>query len=251
MSRSENSLDTKAVLITGGARRIGAAIARVLHAAGLDVIIHYRHSADAALALQEELHAHRPGSVTLCQADLTNSGACETLAQCAHQAFGRLDALINNASAFYPTPVDRATEAQWDDLFAVNLKAPFFLAQACTPMLARHNGAIINLADIYAKRPLAQHPIYSAAKAGLISLTRSLARDLGPDIRVNAIAPGAVLWPETGISDANRDEIVQRTPLRRLGSPEDIARTVRFLLQDAPFITGQVINVDGGRSAVL
>jgi pteridine reductase len=136
-------------------------------------------------------------------------------------------------------------------LFAVNLKAPFFLAQACAPMLAMHNGAIINLADIYAKRPLAQHPIYSAAKAGLISLTCSLARDLGPDIRVNAIAPGAVLWPETSISDENRDEIVQRTPLRRLGSPQDIARTVRFLLRDAPFITGQVINVDGGRSAVL
>jgi pteridine reductase len=250
MTRSKNPLDTKAVLITGGARRIGAAIARVLHAAGMDVIIHYRHSADAAFALQEELHAHRPGSVTLCQADLTNSGAYETLTQCAHQAFGRLDALINNASAFYPTPVDRATQAQWDDLFAINLKAPFFLAQACAPMLALHNGAIINLADIYAKRPLAQHPIYSAAKAGLISLTRSLARDLGPDIRVNAIAPGAVLWPETGISDENRDEIVQRTPLRRLGSPEDIARTVCFLLRDAPFITGQVINVDGGRSAV-
>jgi len=251
MSRSENSLETKAVLITGGARRIGAAITRTLHAAGMDVIVHYRHSADAALALQEELHAHRSGSVTLCQADLTNPGACETLTQCTHQAFGRLDALINNASAFYPTPVDRATEAQWEDLFAVNLKAPFFLAQACAPMLAMHNGAIINLADIYAKRPLAQHPIYSAAKAGLISLTRSLARDLGPDIRVNAIAPGAVLWPETSISDENRDEIVQRTPLRRLGSPQDIARTVRFLLRDAPFITGQVINVDGGRSAVL
>ena len=251
MSSPENSFDTKAVLITGGARRIGAAIARVLHAAGLDVIIHYRHSADAALALQEELHEHRPGSVRLCQADLTNPGACQTLTQCAHQAFGRLDALINNASAFYPTPVDKATEAQWDDLFAINLKAPFFLAQACAPMLAMHNGAIINLADIYAKRPLAQHPIYSAAKAGLISLTRSLARDLGPDIRVNAIAPGAVLWPETGISDENQDEIVQRTPLRRLGSPEDVARTVRFLLRDAPFITGQVINVDGGRSAVL
>ena len=179
MSSPENSFDTKAVLITGGARRIGAAIARVLHAAGLDVIIHYRHSADAALALQEELHEHRPGSVRLCQADLTNPGACQTLTQCAHQAFGRLDALINNASAFYPTPVDKATEAQWDDLFAINLKAPFFLAQACAPMLAMHNGAIINLADIYAKRPLAQHPIYSAAKAGLISLTRSLARDLG------------------------------------------------------------------------
>jgi len=250
MSRSENSPNTKAVLITGGARRIGAAITRVLHATGMDVIVHYRNSADAALALQEELHAHRPGSVTLCQADLTNSGACETLTQCAHQAFGRLDALINNASAFYPTPVDRATEAEWEDLFAVNLKAPFFLAQACAPMLAMQSGAIINLADIYAKRPLAQHPIYSAAKAGLISLTRSLARDLGPEIRVNAIAPGAVLWPETRESDENQDEIVQRTPLRRLGSPQDVARTVRFLLRDAPFITGQVINVDGGRSAV-
>ena len=163
MSRSENSSNTKAVLITGGARRIGAAITRLLHATGMDVIVHYRNSADAALALQEELHAHRPGSVTLCQADLTNSGACETLTQCAHQAFGRLDALINNASAFYPTPVDRATEAEWEDLFAVNLKAPFFLAQACAPMLAMQSGAIINLADIYAKRPLAQHPIqYSA-----------------------------------------------------------------------------------------
>ena len=250
MSRSENSSNTKAVLITGGARRIGAAITRLLHATGMDVIVHYRNSADAALALQEELHAHRPGSVTLCQADLTNSSACETLTQCAHQAFGRLDALINNASAFYPTPVDRATEAEWEDLFAVNLKAPFFLAQACAPMLAMQSGAIINLADIYAKRPLAQHPIYSAAKAGLISLTRSLARDLGPEIRVNAIAPGAVLWPETRESDENQDEIVQRTPLRRLGSPQDVARTVRFLLRDAPFITGQVINVDGGRSAV-
>ncbi len=237
------------MLITGGARRIGASITRVLHAAGMNVIVHYRDSVDAALALQQELQTPRPDSVALCPADLADPAALQTLAQCAGEAFGRLDALVNNASAFFPTPVEQTTETQWETLFAINLKAPFFLTQACAPALAAQAGAIINLTDIYAERPLAQHPVYSATKAGLVALTRSLAQELGPKIRVNAIAPGAILWPEASRSQGSREQIIRRTPLGRLGEAEDIARTVLFLLHDAPFITGQVLNVDGGRSA--
>jgi len=245
----DHSLKSKAALVTGGARRIGAAIARTLHDAGMDLVIHFRHSAAEARSLADELNDTRPNSVVLVEGDLENSEDCATLAQQAIEAFGRMDALINNASAFFPTPIGEVTNDQWETLMGVNLKAPFFLSQACAKALASTHGAIINLTDIYAERPLPHHPVYSASKAGLVALTRSLAQELGPNVRVNAIAPGAIIWPESGDSEENQNEIIRRTPLGRLGEPQDIAGTVMFLLRDAPFITGQIINVDGGRSA--
>jgi len=249
MASTDHSLKSKAALVTGGARRIGAAIARTLHDAGMDLVIHFRHSAAEARSLADELNDTRPNSVVLVEGDLENSEDCATLAQQAIEAFGRMDALINNASAFFPTPIGEVTNDQWETLMGVNLKAPFFLSQACAKALASTHGAIINLTDIYAERPLPHHPVYSASKAGLVALTRSLAQELGPDVRVNAIAPGAIIWPESGDSEENQNEIIRRTPLGRLGEPQDIAGTVMFLLRDAPFITGQIINVDGGRSA--
>jgi len=249
MASTDHSLKSKAALVTGGARRIGTAIARTLHDAGMDLVIHFRHSAAEARSLADELNDTRPNSVALVEGDLENSEDCATLAQQAIEAFGRMDALINNASAFFPTPIGEVTNDQWETLMGVNLKAPFFLSQACAKALASTHGAIINLTDIYAERPLPHHPVYSASKAGLVALTRSLAQELGPNVRVNAIAPGAIIWPESGDSEENQNEIIRRTPLGRLGEPQDIAGTVMFLLRDAPFITGQIINVDGGRSA--
>jgi len=249
MASTDHSLKSKAALVTGGARRIGTAIARTLHDAGMDLVIHFRHSAAEARSLADELNDTRPNSVALVEGDLENSEDCATLAQQAIEAFGRMDALINNASAFFPTPIGEVTNDQWETLMGVNLKAPFFLSQACAKALAATHGAIINLTDIYAERPLPHHPVYSASKAGLVALTRSLAQELGPNVRVNAIAPGAIIWPESGDSEENQNEIIRRTPLGRLGEPQDIAGTVMFLLRDAPFITGQIINVDGGRSA--
>jgi pteridine reductase len=241
-------LDSKVALITGGARRIGAAIARTLHAEGMNLIIHYRNSGDNAKTLADELNQHRSGSVALAKADLEKTEDCSRLAQQAIDAFGRIHALINNASAFFPTPLGEISQKHWETLLGVNLKAPFFLSQACAEALTSTQGAIINLTDIYAKRPLPKHLVYSVSKAGLVALTHSLAQELGPDVRVNAIAPGAILWPESGDTQENQEEIIRRTPLGRLGDPGDIAGTVLFLLRDAPFITGQVINVDGGRS---
>ena len=249
MPGTENSLDSKVALITGGARRIGAAIARTLHAEGMNLIIHYRNSGDNAKTLADELNQHRLGSVALAKADLEKTEDCSRLAQQAIDAFGRIHALINNASAFFPTPLGEISQKHWETLLGVNLKAPFFLSQACAEALTSTQGAIINLTDIYAKRPLPKHLVYSVSKAGLVALTHSLAQELGPDVRVNAIAPGAILWPESGDTQENQEEIIRRTPLGRLGDPGDIAGTVLFLLRDAPFITGQVINVDGGRSA--
>lgn len=249
MPDTEHSLDSKVALITGGARRIGAAIARTLHAEGMNLIVHYRNSVDNAQSLADDLNRYRSGSVALARADLEKTEDCSSLAQQAVDAFGRIDALINNASAFSPTPIGKVSEAHWDTLIGVNLKAPFFLSQACAEALTSTRGTIINLTDIYAERPLPKHPVYSASKAGLLTLTRSLAQELSPDVRVNAIAPGAILWPESGDTQENQEEIIRRTPLGRLGDPDDIAGTVLFLLRDAPFITGQVINVDGGRSA--
>ena len=248
MPGTEHSLDSKVALITGGARRIGAAIARTLHAEGMNLIIHYRNSGDNAKTLADELNQHRSGSVALAKADLEKTEDCSRLAQQAIDAFGRIHALINNASAFFPTPLGEISQKHWETLLGVNLKAPFFLSQACAEALTSTQGAIINLTDIYAKRPLPKHLVYSVSKAGLVALTRSLAQELGPDVRVNAIAPGAILWPESGDTQENQEEIIRRTPLGRLGDPGDIAGTVLFLLRDAPFITGQVINVDGGRS---
>ena len=248
MPGTEHSLDSKVALITGGARRIGAAIARTLHAEGMNLIIHYRNSGDNAKTLADELNQHRSGSVALAKADLEKTEDCSRLAQQAIDAFGRIHALINNASAFFPTPLGEISQKHWETLLGVNLKAPFFLSQACAEALTLTQGAIINLTDIYAKRPLPKHLVYSVSKAGLVALTHSLAQELGPDVRVNAIAPGAILWPESGDTQENQEEIIRRTPLGRLGDPGDIAGTVLFLLRDAPFITGQVINVDGGRS---
>jgi pteridine reductase len=243
-----STLDGRAVLITGGARRVGAEVARTLHGAGADLLIHYRHSVAEAEALADELERMRPGSVAIEQADLLDPHAPERLVRACLAKFGRLDVLINNASTFYPTEVGEITVAQWDDLLGSNLKAPLFLSQAAAPSLRVQHGLIINMIDIHALRPLKRHVVYSTAKAGLAMLTRSLARELGPEVRVNGIAPGPVLWPEHAMDADLQREITAKTALKRHGTPQDIARTVLFLAKDAPYITGQIIAVDGGRS---
>jgi pteridine reductase len=238
----------KAALVTGAARRVGAAIATALHAAGASVVVHYRSSAEEADALAGQLNSIRPGSATLAQCDLLDCAAVKDLARAAATAFGGLDILVNNASSFYPTPLGDIDEDDWNDLVGTNLKAPLFLAQAASPALRERSGLIINLADIHGMRPLRRHPVYCVAKAGLIMLTKSLARELGPQVRVNAIAPGPVMWPEDGIEAALREEIIERTALKRPGSAEDVARAVLFFASEAPFVTGQILAVDGGRS---
>ncbi|MEA3292010.1 MAG: pteridine reductase [Pseudomonadota bacterium] len=245
-----NKPQTPVALITGGARRIGAQIARTLHGAGMRLVIHYRSSAKEAEALQEELCTERPESVLLIRGDLAHTGKAKGLVRHSAAEVGRLDVLVNNASAFLPTLLDSTSEREWNTLLDTNLKAPFFLTQAAAPWLRKTGGAIVNITDIYAERPLLDHPVYSATKAGLLSLTRSLARELAPEVRVNAVAPGAILWPENTGDEVARRRLISRTPLKRMGEPEDIARAVLFLVRDAPFITGQVINVDGGRSIV-
>jgi len=247
-STENSSLRNQVALVTGAARRVGAEIARTLHAAGANVLIHYRTSAAAAIALADELNRIRPRSAAIHAAQLANAEAPEKLVAATLLEFGRLDILINNASSFYATPVGKITLAEWDDLMGSNLKAPLFLSQAAAPSLRAQRGLILNMIDIHALRPLKAHPVYSAAKAGLAMLTRSLARELGPQIRVNGIAPGPVLWPEGDMDDALKHEIIDKTALKRHGTPRDIARTALFLAQDAPFITGQIIAVDGGRS---
>ncbi|WP_105102919.1 pteridine reductase [Microbulbifer pacificus] len=234
-------------LITGAAARLGRAIAEELH---LDhrVIIHYRNSAQAARALVDELNDRRPDSAAAVHSDLKSAADCRQLADAALAHFGEVSALINNASAFFPTPIGSADEQQWDELMGSNLKAPFFLSQALAPALAKTRGCIVNLADIHAEKPMPAHTIYCAAKAGLVMLTKSLARELAPAVRVNAVAPGAILWPEQESEGYNKEQILARIPMQRSGDPSDIARTVRFLAADAPYITGQVIAVDGGRS---
>jgi pteridine reductase len=243
-----NSLDHQVILITGGARRVGAQLARTLHAAGARILVHYRSSAAAAKEIGAELNATRPGSAALFAADLRQDDAPDQLIAAALGHFGRLDVLINNASTFYPTPMGKITRTVWDDLMGSNLRAPLFLAQAAAPSIAKQRGLIINVIDIHGLRPLKGYPVYSIAKAGLAMLTRSLARELGPDIRVNGIAPGPVLWAEHDLDDDMKREIVAKTALKRVGSPQDIARTALFLIRDAPYITGQIIAVDGGRS---
>lgn len=248
----DNPLDGKVALITGGAKRVGAAIARLLHAQGMKLAIHYLASEKDAHVLQTELNQVRADSVILIRGDLGSSvKLLQNLVYESVKAFGRLDALINNAARFYATPLGEATEAQWNDLVNVNLKAPLFLAQAALPQLKKHGGCIINIADIYADRPLAGYPIYSVTKAGMVMLTKVLAREFGPEVRVNAIAPGVILWPEGGIDEMSKQRIISRTPLKRGGDPEDIARAALFLLRDAGFVTGEVLAVDGGRSVVL
>ncbi len=235
-------------IVTGAARRIGATIVRQLHARGLNVLVHYRGSREQAEALASELNAVRPDSVHTAGADLAETGAPAVVAQAALDAFGRIDLLINNASAFYPNSVDDATLEQWDDLMATNLRAPYFLSRAARPHLARRGGAIVNLVDIHALVPLADHTIYCQAKAGLIMQTRALAKDLAPDIRVNAVAPGTILWPENEDSAQAAESTLAKIPLGYQGRPEDIAGAVCFLALDAPYITGQILAVDGGRT---
>ena len=239
--------DRPVALITGGAQRVGAVVARTLHAAGYDLALHYRHSSDAAEALAGELEQQRGDSVLLLQADLAELSAVPELIDRLLKQFGRLDALVNNASAFFPTPLGSATSAQWNELFASNAQAPFFLSQAAIPALRKARGGIVNMLDIYAERPLAGYTLYCMAKASLAAMTRSLALELGPDVRVNGIAPGAVLWPADGKSDEDQNELLSRTPLKRQGTPEDVASAILWLLRDAHYTTGQVIQVDGGR----
>jgi pteridine reductase len=243
------ALTGKAALITGAARRVGAAITRKLHAAGANIVLHYRSSAEDAEAISKALNEIRPNSVVIVEADLLDVGQLQALPEIATSNFGSLDILINNASTFYPTPVGDITEIDWHDLMGSNLKAPLFLSQAASTALRISNGLIVNIADIHGTQPLARHTVYSLAKAGVIMLTKSLARELGPSIRVNAIAPGPVMWPEDGMDKALQAKIIDRTALKRGGTPDDVARAVLFFATEAPYVTGQILAVDGGRSA--
>jgi pteridine reductase len=238
----DRPLKDMVIVVTGGAKRVGAAVCRRLHAAGARVMVHYRTSEADARALSAELGGARAGSAALAQADLLKDGAAARLIRETVKAFGRLDALVNNASSFYPTPVGEITEKAWDDLMGTNLKAPLFLSQAAA--------RIVNIIDIHAELPMKNHIVYTAAKAGLAALTRSLARELAPEVRVNGVAPGTILWPESELwrDDVARQRIVSRTALKRIGEPDDIAKAVEFLILSAPYITGQIIAVDGGRS---
>ena len=247
-----NTEATRVALITGAAQRLGAATARHFHQRGFRVAIHYNSSGDAARALAAELCQQRSDSAIALAAALGDSSALEALAQQLLDHWGRLDVLINNASQFYPTPLGQVDEAQWNGLIDSNLKGPFFLSQACLPALRRTRGCIINLVDIHAQRPLAGHSVYCVAKAGLAMLTQSLAREASPEVRVNGISPGAILWPEGEAEPGpgDKQDMLARIPLGRCGEPLDIARTAWFLATEAPYISGQIIAVDGGRSVV-
>ena len=249
----EQGMQGKVVLVTGGAKRVGAAICRRLHAAGAQLAVHYRNSAQEASALQDKLNMLRANSAAIFQADLLDLKALPQLVAEVITKFGHLDALVNNASSFYATPLANIDEQQWHDLLGTNLKAPLFLAQAAADELRRRHGAIVNIADIHAERPMRDHLLYSVAKAGLAALTRALAQEMAPQVRVNAISPGVIMWPEGAVwkEEEQRRKIVAHTLLKREGEPDDIARTVQFLLSDAPYITGQIIAVDGGRSVNL
>jgi pteridine reductase len=248
LTNPNGALTGKAALITGAARRVGATIARKLHAAGASVVLHYRSSAEASQALARELNAARPDSAVTVEADLLDLAQLQALPAAATAAFGTLDILVNNASTFYPTPMGDITGIDWDDLMGTNLRAPLFLSQAAAPALRISNGLIVNIADIHGMRPLGRHPVYSIAKSGVIMLTRALARELGPAVRVNAVAPGPVMWPEDGMDKELQEKIVDRTALKRPGSPDDVARAVLFFATEAPYVTGQILAVDGGRS---
>ena len=242
-----------AVLVTGAARRIGAAIARRVHAAGANVVLHCHRSREEAERLAAELESRRAHSCRVVAHDLLDAEGLPAFVERAVGAFGRLDALVNNASSFHPTPIGSITTRAWDDLVGTNLRAPLFLAQAAAPALRRARGAIVNIVDIHAERPLKDFVVYSVAKAGLAGLTRSLALELAPEVRVNGVAPGSILWPDSGahFPPAEQQRIVARTPLARVGGPDDIAGAVKYLLFDAPFVTGQVLAVDGGRGIHL
>ncbi len=246
-------LADKVVLITGGAKRVGAAICRLLHAGGANLMVHYRSSATEARALQAELNLQRPNSVAIIQGDLLNLAVLPSLVQETIGHFGRLDVLINNASSYYATEIGEIDEEQWDDLIGSNLKAALFLSQAAAPELRKQHGCIVNITDMHAERPKKGYIVYSVAKAGLVTLTKSLAQELSPEVRVNAVAPGPVMWPENNpqFDEVYRQRVISQTLLKRIGESDDVAKAVRFLIQDAPFITGQVIAVDGGRSLNL
>jgi pteridine reductase len=243
-------LQGKTVLVTGGVRRIGQAIVRRLHDAGANVVVHYRNAMEQALSFMGELNGRRAQSVVLAHADLRQGKDLGSLIDCATATWGRLDALVNNASSFYPTEVGAIGEDAWDDLVGTNLKAPLFLSQAAAPELRRTGGCIVNITDIHAARPMKGHVVYNVAKAGLATLTRSLARELAPQVRVNAVAPGTILWPEQDVwtDEDARVRIIAAIPLQRMGEPDDIARAVEFFIAGAPYVTGQILAVDGGRS---
>jgi len=245
---STPGLEGRVALVTGAARRVGAEIATQLHAAGADVGIHYRHSADDAGDLVARLNALRPDSAAAFQADLLDTASIPALVTAVCGWRGGVHILINNASTFYPTPLGEITEAHWDDLVGSNFKAPLFLAQAAAASLRERRGAIVNIVDIHAQRPLRNHVVYSPAKAGLAMLTRVLAKELAPDVRVNGVSPGAILWPESDMSEDTKASILEEVPLARAGSPEDIAGCVVYLVRDAIYVTGQIVAVDGGRS---
>ena len=241
-------LEGRVALVTGAARRVGAHIATELHAAGADVAIHYRHSARDAEALVARLNGQRPDSAAAFQADLLDTAAIPALVTAVSGWRGGLDILVNNASTFYPTPLGEITEADWDDLVGSNLKAPLFLSQAAASSLRERRGSIVNIVDIHAQRPLRDHLVYGPAKAGLAMLTRALAKDMAPEVRVNGVSPGAILWPEGGMSEETKALILDQVPLERAGDPSDVAGCVLYLVRDADYVTGQIIAVDGGRS---
>jgi len=248
MTIEATNLDGKWALITGAGKRLGECTARTLHQHGASIAIHYRGSEQPALELATSLNGIREGSAITVQADLLDNDALNSLVEKVVGQTGRLDILVNNASSFYPTPLGTVTEEQWLDLIGSNLKAPLFLSQAALPHLRESKGVIINIVDIHSQRPLKDHTVYGPAKAALAMLTKTLAKDLAPDVRVNGVSPGAILWPDEGMPDAVAESIVKQVPMKRTGDPTDIARTVLFLVKDAPYITGQIIAVDGGRS---
>ncbi|MFQ5634243.1 MAG: pteridine reductase [Gammaproteobacteria bacterium] len=248
MSQSHATLDGRWALITGAGKRVGACIARTLHAAGANVAVHYRGSREPALAVVNDLNGARADSAIAIGGDLTDTAGLPALVDEVMARASRLDILVNNASSFYPTPLGEITESQWDDLIGTNLKAPLFLSQACAEHLRATGGTIVNVVDIHAQRPLRDHTVYGPAKAGLAMLTRTLARDLAPDIRVNGVSPGAILWPEDPPPERTREMILKQVPLRRAGEPADIAGCILYLVRDAGYVTGQIIAVDGGRS---
>jgi pteridine reductase len=241
-------MNGKVALITGAAKRIGAETARTLHAAGMNIVIHYRYSRQEADELSDELNQQRENSAHVIQGDLDDDSIFGRIVEDAAETWGRLDVLVNNASSFFPTPVGSITLEQYHNLMNSNLKAPLFLSQAAAQFLKETNGCIINMVDIHAFRPMKKHPVYCAAKAGLAMLTQSLARELGPEIRVNGIGPGAILWPDNDMDEDTKKFIIERTALKRYGEPKDIAKAILFLVRDANYITGHIVPVDGGRS---
>ncbi|MCF8185423.1 MAG: pteridine reductase [Sulfuritalea sp.] len=249
----ESIITNKVVLITGGAKRVGATICRMLHATGMNLMIHYKSSLNEARALQAELNLQRPNSVSIIQGDLLNIASLPNLVAETIQQFGHLDVLINNASTYYASEIGDIDETKWLDLMGSNLKAPLFLSQAAAGELRKNNGCIINITDMHVERPKKGYVVYSVAKAGLVTLTKSLAYELGPEVRVNAVAPGPVQWPENNpqFDEVYRQRVINQTLLKRVGEAEDVAKAVKFLIADAPFVTGHVLAVDGGRSLNL